>query len=346
MALPTGTPAYSVYVGIDIAARSASVAMLSSGLTRLDQLDIEQSPASYADLQSHLQTLKVPFETILVVMENTGTYWMPLARFLHQAGCAVSVVNPLAAKHFFRFDLKRDKNDRLDAFNLAELGALLHRKLRLWYEPPPIYEELRQRLAQRDGLTAMKTIQLQQRHALQGRPWLVPSVKARRDQLLTYLNGELRALDREIEQLLLQDSAWGASARRLMSIKGIGLMTASWLLVATVNFTTCDSVEQIASYVGLVPRQNQSGDKESRRHIGYSGHPRLRHLLYLAAVTALRYNPPIKRYYERLIREGKPGKVAVIACARKLLGIAWACVKYERMFDPDYHTPPQVTPPA
>jgi transposase len=122
----------------------------------------------------------------------------------------------------------------------------------------------------------------------------------------------------------------------LLSIKGIGLVAAAWLLVATVNFTTCDTAEQAASYVGLVPRQKQSGETESKRSIGHAGHARLRHVLYLATLSAQRFNPPIKRHYERLILKGKPGKAATIACARKLVSIAFACVKQERMFDPDY----------
>lgn len=72
------------------------------------------------------------------------------------------------------------------------------------------------------------------------------------------------------------------------------------------------------------------------QRIGHIRHARLSHMLYLSKVTALRFNPVIKRYYERLLKRGKLGKVAVIACERKLLHIAWTCVKYEQMFDPEY----------
>lgn len=85
-----------------------------------------------------------------------------------------------------------------------------------------------------------------------------------------------------------------------------------------------------------MPCPQPSGQWESQRFSGHAGHARLRPVLYSATISALRYNPIIKRHYERLIQKGKPGKVAVIAAARKLLTIAWACVKYERMFDPEY----------
>lgn len=326
---------YEVYVGADISLRSVSLSFIAPTLAKLESLEIEQELKSFARLHKTLSTHSSP-SRVLVVMESTSTYWMPLAHYLHEQGYIVSVVNPLTAKHYFRADLNRDKNDKLDAFNLAELAALLHTKLPVWEPPPPIYEELRQRLAQRDALTSMKVMQKHHRHASLTRPVAIASVDERRANLIRYLNSEIRAVDKEISATLLDGSEWGASARRLMSITGIGLIAASWILVATINFTTCDTPDQAASYAGLVPRQRQSGDYEGKRHIGHAGHHRLRHILYLSTIAALHYNPLIKRYYDRLVARGKPGKVAVIACERKLLHLAWVCVKKERMFDKEY----------
>lgn len=179
---------------------------------------------------------------------------------------------------------------------------------------------------------SLKVMQEQQKHAIWGRPVHIPTVQERRNTLITHLNAEIRSLDKELKELLLNDPDWGHSARLLLSIPGIGLVAAAWIQVATLNFTTCDTPEQAASFAGLVPRQRQSGNMDSPRHIGHAGHARLRQVLYLSTVTALRFNPIIKRYYERLIARGKPGKVAVIACERKLLHIAWTCVVKERMF--------------
>src|SRR4051812_5468529 len=97
----------------------------------------------------------------------------------------------------------------------------------------------------------MKVTQMQQRHAVCGRPVLISSVKERRDTLVHHLNAEIRSLDKELKSILLDDSAWGQSAKRLMSIPGIGLIAAAWILVATLNFTTCDTPEQAASFAGL-----------------------------------------------------------------------------------------------
>lgn len=138
-------------------------------------------------------------------------------------------------------------------------------------------------------------------------------------------------------ELYLGDHEWSLSAQRLLSIKGIGLVAAGWILVATQNFQTFDTAEQAASFAGLVPRQRQSGTSlNGKPSIGFAGHARLRHAMVIASKSALQHNPHIKHFYNRLKDKGKLGNVATIAAARKLMHICWACVKYERMYDPDY----------
>ena len=114
-------------------------------------------------------------------------------------------------------------------------------------------------------------------------------------------------------------------------------MTAAWTLVTTLNFTTCDSVESLTAYAGLAPMPRQSGSSVWHRpSIGHSGNGRLRTAYYMATLTAARFNPAIKAFYNRLIAAGKPEKVARCAAARKLLHIAWAVVKKDQPFDPNY----------
>jgi hypothetical protein len=104
-----------------------------------------------------------------------------------------------------------------------------------------------------------------------------------------------------------------------------------------VNFTTCDTVEQLCSFAGLVPRQRLSGTSlQKRPNIGYAAHARLRRALFIATNSAVQHNPPIRDYYQRLQARGKAGKPALVAAAKKLLHICWACVKNGREFDAGY----------
>jgi len=114
------------------------------------------------------------------------------------------------------------------------------------------------------------------------------------------------------------------------------------LLVATVNFTLAPGPEALVAYAGLAPMPRQSGTSvHGRPSIGHAGNSHLRSALYLATLSAARYNPAIKPFYDRLRASGKPVKVARCAAARKLLHLSWALVTKRKMFDPQHHQPQQ-----
>ena len=272
---------------------------------------------------------------ILLVMEATGSYWISLATRLVHDGFRVSVINPSQAHHFAKALLKRAKTDAIDAQTLAQLAMILQPEP--WMPPPQIYYELQQRLAQRDDLVNLHQHVRNQLHALMQHPEVIESVRLRMECLLSTFQLQIDEIEVEIAAALNQDSAWAAAAERLQSIKGVGWVTAAWTLVTTLNFTTCDSIESLTAYAGLAPMPRQSGSSVWHRpSIGHSGNGRLRTAYYMATLTAARFNPAIKAFYSRLIAAGKPEKVARCAAARKLLHIAWAVVKKDQPFDPNY----------
>jgi transposase len=206
-----------------------------------------------------------------------------------------------------------------------------------WMPPPKIYYELQQRLAQRDDLLNLRQQVRNQLHALDQHPEVIASVRTRMERLLVLFQSQIDEVEGEIAAALNQDSAWAAAAERLQSIKGVGWVTAAWTLVTTLNFTTCDTVDALTAYAGLAPMPRQSGSSVWHRpSIGHSGNGRLRTAFYMATLTAARFNPAIKAFYNRLLEAGKPEKVARCAAARKLLHMAWAVVKKDQPFDPNY----------
>ena len=332
---PTQPSRYRLYAGVDVAAKTATVAWAEPGGTPSRSVTIDQTPQGFATLQKRLaDTGHVPAAT-LIVMEATGGYWVALATTLAHAGFAVSVVNPTQAHHFAKALLKRAKTDAVDARTLAQLAATLQPAP--WTPPPAIYTELQQRLAQRDALVEMRQQARNQRHALVQLPVVVAAVRERLDTLIATLDGQIEAAERESAQAIGQDPRWAANAELLLSITGIGLLTAAWLLVATLNFELCPTVGAATAYAGLAPYPRESGTSvRGRPQIGHGGNRRLRTALYLATLSAAQHNPAIKVFYERLKAAGKPKKVARCAAARKLLHLAWAVVRTGRTFDPHY----------
>lgn len=340
-----GQPAYIRYVGIDVAAATVSVAVMSPDQSMQPVFTVEQTEAGITGLIAHLVAMGQPVSQIHVAMEATGTYWMRLANRLHQAGFAVSVVNPSQAYHYAQAWLQRAKTDAVDAQTLARLVCQMEPEL--WVPDPAVYEELEQRLVERESLLSIRQQLRNQLHALHHRATVVAAVEARKQALLATIQTQIDTIEREIDDLMQQDHALTRPAQLLQSIKGIGAISAAWLLVATHNFTDCQTPKQVAAYAGVVPYKHESGTSIRRREqIGHAGHARLRRALYMATLSATRHNPAIKTFYDRLRDKGKPMKVARCAAARKLIHMAWAVVTNQTPYDPDYESHHQIQPPT
>jgi transposase len=334
MTAPIKQPAYLLFVAIDIAAATFTASTTTGGSPSERARTFAQTPEGFAALQAQLRATGVAPAQTLCVVEATGSYWVALAVTLHEAQYVVSVVNPAQAHNYAKSLPRRSKMDVLDAPVLAQFAA--ERKPSPWTPPPTIYHELRQRLMTRDALLEMRQQARRERHALLQWPIVIEAVKAQLDGVIADLSGRLAALESEIAQVL-EDGAWADEATLLLSITGLGLITTAWLLVGTMNFQACASAEKASAYVGLVPLAHESGSSvRGRAQIGHGGHTRLRTALYLATLSAARFNPVIKTYYDRLRAAGKPMKVARCAAARKLLHLAWAIVTKRQPFDPAY----------
>lgn len=331
--------AYQLFVGIDIAARSVTASWTQDQVAYTPAQTYPQDAAGFAQLVQQLAATGVAPDATLLVVEATSSYWVALAVHLHDAGYHVAVVNPMHLHSYARSLPRRAKTDALDAQLLARFAA--DRQPARWTPPPAVYHELRQRLVTREALVTMRQQARNQHHAVRQWPVAIASALTQLQGVIDDLDVRITTLDQEITALL-GDSAWAASATLLLSIPGIGPQTAAWLLVATLNFTTCTSPEALAAYTGLVPMPYESGSSVHKRaRIGPGGHARLRRVVYLAAVSAIRHNPAIRVFAQRLRAAGKPGKVVVCAAARKLLHQAWAVATKQQPFDPAYGQPAQ-----
>lgn len=318
----SSTKKYQMYVGVDIGSETASVVWGETAEQLETAQRIEQTIKGHRDLIKQLTQTGYPAADTLVVMEATSTYWMQLAVRLYKAGFVVSVINPRQAHHFAQAMLRRAKTDALDAHTLAELAIMLQPEG--WQPPGEVWEALYQRLVERDSLVEIRQRVRNQRHALRHRHQVDKAVLARQQHLIDTFESHIKTLDKEIQHWL-NNSEWAQKADRLQQIKGVGLLTAAWLLVITNGFTTCEDADQLSSYLGLVPHPQHSGKSQHGYiPIGWGGHSRARRVVYQAAVSAARFNSRIKSFYQHLIDRGKPVKVARCAAARKLVHAAFA----------------------
>jgi transposase len=326
---------FLLHVGIDIASKKASVAWLTATGQVEPAFEIFQTATGMAGLRQRLLSVCPDVARIHVMMEVTANYHVHLAHFLHEHGFQVSVVNPLQARRFVEVFLKREKTDAIDALMLAQMGQQM--ALRRWTPPPPLYEELQQRIIQRAALVKMHANTINRQKSRQHRIAEVEAVEVRSKELLLLLRRHIAQIEKEFASVLKQDPTWAATAKRITSIPGVGIATAAWLIMLTNNFAACDSASQLAAFIGLVPYRRQSGTSlNTYLSIGHVGHDDVRHHLYSATLSALRYNPVIKAYYDQLRARRKSHRLATIAAARKLIHLIWAIAHSDQSFDPDY----------
>jgi transposase len=325
---------YRLWSGVDIAAKTFTATWTTNRTTYAPPLTLPYTPEGIMTFQQQLSTLGIAPADTLIVLEATGSYWIRLAVALHAAGFVISVVNPKQVHHWAQSLPRRGKTDALDARMLTQYAW--ERQPRRWSPPPAIYHELRQRLTAREALAGLRQQARNQAYALRQWPVVVAAALQAIEQVIAELDTQIADLDAAIAQVL-RDGAWAASAELMQSIIGIGPLTTAWVLVLTVNFTLCPTAAAAANYAGLIPLPCESGTSvRGRARLGHDGNARLRTTLYRATVNAARFNPIIKRFYERLRAAGKPPKVARCAAAHKLLLLIYAVVQKQRPFDPAY----------
>jgi transposase len=326
--LPNRTNEAPLTVGVDVAK-----ATLEAGFSDGDStLALGNDETGHGALLAHLSALRSNGVIIgLIVLEATGGLEVDVATALQLAGYAVVVINPRQARDFARSMGYLAKTDRIDARVLAHLGQTLLQRDDLSKFVKPLPDE-RQRMLQalvtrRRQLVDMR---IAEQHRANG-----PDKRMRRSMniVMKALDRELARLDKEMQAFIGEHHA--ELAALLDSVKGVGKATISTLLAEVPELGELNGRE-ISALVGVAPINRDSGPMRGKRTI-FGGRPHVRKVLYMAALVASRYNPVIKAFYQRLLAAGKPKKVALTACARKLLIILNAIVRARKPFDAALH---------
>jgi transposase len=246
----------------------------------------------------------------LVVLEATGGFEMPVTAELAAEGFAVSVINPRQARNFARALGILAKTDRIDASVLARFAQEVRPVPRPL--PSPTEQLFAALVTRRRQLIDMRT---SEQNRLSG--VTTPRVQKSIEKTLAFLDRQIAQIDQEIDDTIKRSPLWREKDDLLQSVPGIGPQTARTLLAELPELGRLNR-QQIASLVGVAPLNRDSGLLRGKRTI-WGGRTAVRCALYMATLSAVRFNPMIRPLYQRLLRAGKPPKVALIACTRKLL---------------------------
>jgi transposase len=260
----------------------------------------------------------------LVVVEATGGVERGLVATLVEAGVPVAVANPRQVRDFARGLGRLAKTDPLDAAVLARFAAVVRPPVRAARDGAG--EDLRALVARRRQVRDARVAERQRRR--RARPVAAPSL----DRVIALLTAELAELEAAIAALVAADPACRARATALQSVPGVGPVVAATLLAELPELGAL-SAKQAAALAGVAPRTKQSGKSSAPATIG-GGRRGVRCALYLAAVTAVRWNPAVRTYYQRLRAAHKPKKLALVAAAHKLLTILSAILRDGTLWQP------------
>lgn len=311
----------AVFVGIDVAQARLDIAVRPSG----EQWTSPHDEAGIAALVTRLRTLG----PTLVVLEATGGRELALAGALAAAQVPTAIVNPRQVRDFAKAIGQLAKTDALDAQVLARFAELIRPEPRAL--PDAQAQELAAVLTRRRQVVAMLTAEQQRLSTT------LPTVRPRVETHVRWLRQELRALDVELQERIRTSPLWCEQAALLRTVPGVGPVLALTLLAHLPELGTLDR-KPLAALVGLAPRPADSGTRRGRRVI-WGGRAQVRATLYMGTLVAVKHNPVLRRFYERLLAAGKPKKLALVACMHKLLLILHAVLRQRIPWQPPPASP-------
>lgn len=311
------------YIGIDMAKARFDWGVHGAQSTQGATNDTAGFEVLLADLR--------PRRVGLIVIEATGGLEHALAAALLQHGLPVAVVNPRAAREFARSMGHLAKTDAIDALALAHYAhTLAHKATQAGVRLSPVdthLQALQVMVLRRKQLSDMRTAELNRRGGA------MRVLRKSIDAVLKTLNEQIAALDKDIGSHL--DEHFRDLNRRFDDIKGIGPTTCASVIALLPELGHIGNASA-AKLVGLAPLNNDSGTSRGKRSI-WGGRKAVRNAFYMATLSAVRFNPVIKAFYQRLLAAGKPKKVALTACSHKLLRILNAMARTGQPWNPALH---------
>jgi len=302
-----------IFCGIDVSKDRLDVALLPDE----ESWSVTNDPAGIEQLLSRLTELG----PTLTVLEATGGYEMAAAAALARASLPLTIVNPRQVRDFARATGQLAKTDRIDARVLALYADKV--------QPAPIEKapqkqaEIQQLIARRRQLIDLRTQESNRWDTTQA-----PAARKSIQAVINTLEAEIRGIEKVIETLLESDDDWQNKIQLIQSVPGLGPVTAATVIADVPEIGKLNR-QQISALIGLAPFNRDSGARKGKRCIG-GGRKSVRSVLYMAAMAARRSNPVIKAFAARLAQHGKPFKVIITACMRKLLVILNSILKSGR----------------
>ena len=324
---------FSHFIGIDISKNSLDIAVLK-GRDLMFSMIVENSvPGIRSFMKEFKRSQKCAMSEVVLCMEHIGIYADRLLEELHKRRCNIWLENPLHIKR--SLGIQRGKSDKIDAHRIALYAYKNRDEVRLWQPPREIITKLgclvrlRARLVQSRQSLAVP-VQESKKSAKASTASLVARFSRRS---LTVLKDELKKVDLQILNIIREDPYLKRLFEIVSSVPGVGPVTGIAIILATNEFRTITSPKKFACYAGVAPFEHRSGTSvKGRTRVSHIANKRIKKLLHLAAITALRGKNELREYFDRKVGDGKHKMLVFNAVRNKIIHRVFACVNQDRLY--------------
>jgi len=323
------------YLGIDVSKATLDVSD-PSGDRRLSSAN---SRPGIRKVIKWAQGKHASNKVIQFVIEPTSTYHHVLLDELSNSDIAFTVINPARTKAYSNSLGRRAKTDRVDAQLLASLGQT--QQTARSHQPEKFQEQIKSLRRHRESIEQQIRSLCNQLGSATCSPWVDREVLQSMRSIIRHLEKEVVSADRRLEQLISEDEVYSTISDLLQTIPGVGPKTAQLILSEMPPAWQCSTSRAWVAFAGVCPQPYQSGASSYSR-LSRMGSRRVRTGMYMAAIVAMSYNPPIAELVARLKERGKRGKLIVMAAMNKLIRICYGVIKSRKPFDPTLNTTPSI----
>ena len=325
------------FLGIDMSKKTFHAALTLDGMN-MYQMEVENQPT---EIKAFFQELKKKFNfsasQVIVCVEHTGIYCLPLLDYLVKAKIRVAVEPALQIKQ--SQGMSRGKTDKVDAKRIAQYAFKNHQDLRFWKPQRLVIQKLKALLVARERLVKIK-VQLQTpiNESLEYIEESIRKLIAKNCQsTFTALAKDIVRIEKAIAQLIRQDPHIEQQMQWATSVPGVGKITALNVIIATGEFERISEAKKFACYSGVAPFEHSSGSSiRGKTRVSKMANMTLKRLLHLAAMSAINCCEELKMFYQRKVAEGKNKMSVLNAVRNKLISRVFVCIKNKRMYQKDY----------
>jgi len=318
-----------LFIGIDVSKKTIDVSLLTSEqFKELPHKQFDNSVNGYKAMMKWINSMyKLSKDEMLFCMEHTGIYSLNLCCYLNENDIAFWLENPLQIKR--SLGIKRGKNDKLDSKDIANYAYTHKHNAKLYQMPGKTLLTLKNLLSYRERLMKGKVcFQVSSNELKLCNKEIRVSICSESDAIVKSLNKKIEKVEEQIKELVRSDKNLNHLYQLVTSVKGIGLIIATYMLVHTSDFTAFNTARQFACYCGIAPFEYTSGISiKGKTKVSHLANKKIKSLFTMGALNAIKYDSELKEYYERKVKEGKNKMSVINIIKNKMVGRVFAVVK-------------------